>query len=158
MAAVLRSEHKAPPHLRAAVERDPSGPEPAREGKVGPTAPPVVLVAEDEPSVRASLTEILDLEGYKTVDAEDGETALQVLRSRYVDVLILDLQMPKLNGIALLHRIDAPPPVVVICSAFASYSPEEVRGAFGSKVFRMLRKPIPPAELISTVSEAVAEL
>jgi hypothetical protein len=48
--------------------------------------------------------------------------------------------------------------MVIIHSAFEFYSPEEVRKSTGSKVFRMVRKPIPPPQLLSAVSAAVAEL
>ena len=47
---------------------------------------------------------------------------------------------------------------MIIHLAFEFYSPEEVRKSTGSKVFRMVRKPIPPPQLLSAVSAAVAEL
>jgi DNA-binding response OmpR family regulator len=117
-----------------------------------------VLIVEDEPAVRETLKVIFRLQGYETVEAEDGEVALQILSNRYVDVLILDLHLPKLNGVSLLQQIDPPPPMVIIHSAFEFYSPDEIGKGIGSKVFRMIRKPIPPPQLLSAVSEAVAEL
>jgi DNA-binding response OmpR family regulator len=117
-----------------------------------------VLIVEDEPAVRETLKVIFRLQGYETVEAEDGEIALQILSNRYVDVLILDLHLPKLNGVSLLQQIDPPPPMVIIHSAFEFYSPDEIGKGIGSKVFRMIRKPIPPPQLLSAVSAAVAEL
>jgi DNA-binding response OmpR family regulator len=117
-----------------------------------------VLIVEDEPAVRETLRVIFRLQGYETVEAEDGEIALRILSNRYVDVLILDLHLPKLNGVSLLQQIDPPPPMVIIHSAFEFYSPDEIGKGIGSKVFRMIRKPIPPPQLLSAVSEAVAEL
>ena len=117
-----------------------------------------VLIVEDEPAVRETLKVIFRLQGYETVEAEDGEVALQILSNRYVDVLILDLHLPKLNGVSLLQQIDPPPPMVIIHSAFEFYSPDEIGKGIGSKVFRMIRKPIPPPQLLSAVSAAVAEL
>jgi len=117
-----------------------------------------VLIVEDEPAVRETLKVIFQLQGYETVEAEDGEIALQILSNRYVDVLILDLHLPKLNGVSLLQQIDPPPPMVIIHSAFEFYSPDEIGKGIGSKVFRMIRKPIPPPQLLSAVSAAVAEL
>jgi len=117
-----------------------------------------VLIVEDEPAVRDTLKVIFRLQGYETVEAEDGEVALQILSTRYVDVLILDLHLPKLNGVSLLQQIDPPPPMVIVHSAFEFYSPDEIGKGIGSKVFRMIRKPIPPPQLLSAVSAAVAEL
>jgi DNA-binding response OmpR family regulator len=117
-----------------------------------------VLIVEDEPAVRETLKVIFRLQGYETVEAEDGEIALRILSNRYIDVLILDLHLPKLNGVSLLQQIDPPPPMVIIHSAFEFYSPDEIGKGIGSKVFRMIRKPIPPPQLLSAVSAAVAEL
>jgi DNA-binding response OmpR family regulator len=117
-----------------------------------------VLIVEDEPSLRETLRVIFQFQGYETLEAEDGEVALEILGHRDVDVLILDLALPKLNGLALLQQMDPPPPMVIIHSAFEFFSPNEVRKGVGSKVFRMIRKPIPPPQLLSAVSEAIVEL
>jgi CheY-like chemotaxis protein len=117
-----------------------------------------VLIVEDEPALRETLRVIFKFQGYETVEAADGEVALRILGSRYVDVLILDLHLPKLDGVSLLQQIDPPPPMVIIHSAFEFFSPAEVRKDLEPKVFRMIRKPIPPPQLLSAVAEAVAEL
>jgi two-component system response regulator VanR len=156
VAAVLEDTYEPPPHLRAVGDRESTGREPAHGASPGSTR--TVLIVEDEPAVRETLRVIFRLQGYETVEAEDGEIALQILSNRYVDVLILDLHLPKLNGVSLLQQIDPPPPMVIIHSAFEFYSPDEIGKGIGSKVFRMIRKPIPPPQLLSAVSEAVAEL
>jgi DNA-binding response OmpR family regulator len=117
-----------------------------------------VLIVEDEPSLRETLRVMFQLQGYETVEAADGEVAFEILGNRDVDVLILDLALPKLNGFDLLQRIDPPPPMVIVHSAFEYFSPNDVRDGVGSKVFRMIRKPIPPPQLLSAVSDAIAEL
>jgi len=117
-----------------------------------------VLIVEDEPALRETLRVIFEFHGYKTLEAPDGEIALQILNDRYVDVLILDLHLPKLDGASLLQRIDSPPPMVIVHSAFEFFTPDEMSKGVGSKVFRMIRKPIPPPQLLSAVSEAIAEL
>lgn len=118
----------------------------------------VVLVAEDEADLRASLAELLGLDGHTVLAAGDGDEAMSVLQRERVDVLILDLHLPRRDGLSLLHAIDPPPPVVIVYSAFEFYSPEEVRRQTGAKVFRALRKPVPPPELLATVSDAIDEL
>ncbi|HSZ35516.1 MAG TPA: response regulator [Acidimicrobiales bacterium] len=156
IAAVLEVEHDPPPPLRAV--RDHESPGSARAPDATTAAARTVLIVEDEPGLRDSLSEILRLQGYETAEAEDGEVALQILRSRDVDVLILDLHLPKLDGVGVLRRIDAPPPMVIVHSAFEFYSSDAIGEEVGPKVFRMVRKPLPPTQLIAAVSEAVTEL
>lgn len=137
---------------------DSTGREPASAGEASPKPLRTVLIAEDDPDLRATMREVLRIEGYETVEAEDGQTALEILSGGPVDVLILDLRMPGLDGVSLLQRIDPPPPMVIIHSAFEFYSPDEVRELVGSKVFRALRKPTPVPELLSAISEAIAAI
>jgi CheY-like chemotaxis protein len=116
-----------------------------------------ILVAEDDSSLRTTLVEILRSVGYAVSEAEDGESALAALRKESFDVLILDLHMPRLDGVALLERFDAPPPVVVVHSAFEYYRHDELQAQLGHKVFRYLRKPVAPPQLIAALEEAMHE-
>ena len=70
-----------------------------------PPAPgtlPCVLVVDDDPDIRASLHMVL--EGYEVVGAGDGLQALKVLEERHVDVILLDLMMPTMDGPAFLRE------------------------------------------------------
>lgn len=156
IAAVLQDAFEPTPPLRAVGDRESTGREPAPGA--APSASRTVLIVEDEPSLRETLRVMFQIQGYETVEAEDGEAAFEILGNRDVDVLILDLALPKLNGFDLLQRIDPPPPMVIVHSAFEYFSPNDVRDGVGSKVFRMIRKPIPPPQLLSAVSDAIAEL
>ena len=117
-----------------------------------------VLIAEDDATLRTTLKALARGQGFSIAEAEDGEMALAILAHVPIDVLILDLAMPRLDGLEVLRRIDAPPPLVIIYSAFEYYSPEEVHGAIGSKVFRSLQKPVPPGHLISVLRDAAHRL
>jgi len=64
-----------------------------------------VLVADDNASLRALLATTLQIEGYRVVLAEDGVSALEVLQSESVDVVLLDVLMPEMDGIEVLRRI-----------------------------------------------------
>lgn len=159
MAVVLeddRDERGAVPHHRHAPLGPAPSPRSSSQGEPGMAR--VVLIAEDDTSLRQTLTEILELEGHNCVQAEDGETALSILRDAPIDVLVLDLHMPRRDGVSLLEQIDPPPPVVVIHSAFEYYSPQEVERALGTKVFRWLRKPSAPSDLVAAVSAAIDTL
>src|SRR5712692_3378298 len=65
---------------------------------------PVVLVIDDEPGVRESLRMILK-DDFEVLDAADGATGLDIIRSRRVDVALLDVRMPGEPGPAVLPRI-----------------------------------------------------
>ena len=120
--------------------------------------PRCVLIVEDNPAMRRTLSEILEYEGYETIGAADGRDGLKVLADHPVDILLLDLAMPNVSGVELLQQIEVPPPVVIIHSAFAYYTPEEVEHQVGRKVFLSLRKPVPAADLLAAVAEAAEEL
>jgi two-component system nitrogen regulation response regulator NtrX len=64
-----------------------------------------VLIVDDEKNIRTSLEDTFGLEGYRTLTAEDGLQALEVIERGGVDLLLLDLQMPKLDGLGLLRRM-----------------------------------------------------
>jgi two-component system nitrogen regulation response regulator NtrX len=64
-----------------------------------------VLIADDERNIRSSLADAFQLEGYEVVTAEDGEQAIAAVERGQVDLLLLDLQMPKLDGLATLRRL-----------------------------------------------------
>lgn len=118
----------------------------------------LVLVADDEPSLRSTLSTMLETAGYEVVQAENGQVALGLLNEREFDVLVLDLYMPKLDGLEILRQLQGPPPMVIVYSAFAYFSLAAVREEVGSRVFRFVRKPVPPLEFMAAVNEAVAEL
>ena len=66
---------------------------------------PKVLLVDDERNLRGTLARALKLEGYATVEAEDGEQALQRLAEEPVDAVLLDLQMPGRDGFSVLEAL-----------------------------------------------------
>jgi len=76
-----------------------------------------VLVVDDEPSIRETLGGILEDEGYRVALAADGESALALLRTHSFDVVLLDIWLPQMDGLAVLEKIqerEDPPEVVMI--------------------------------------------
>jgi two-component system, OmpR family, response regulator MprA len=66
-----------------------------------------VLVVDDEPAVRSALERALRLNGFDVALAEDGEDGLAALRAEAPDVVVLDVLMPRLDGIAACRRLRA---------------------------------------------------
>jgi CheY-like chemotaxis protein len=118
----------------------------------------VVLVADDDDPLRETVAEILSGEGYTVLQAENGEKALEVLRHHDVDVLVLDLAMPRLDGLAVLTSLGARRPKVILYSAFEYFTFEQLdQMGVRQEVFRLLRKPVPPPALLDAVAEALAQ-
>jgi len=116
-----------------------------------------ILIAEDDEPLRSTLAELLTTDRHHVLEASDGEAALQVLRGGSVDVLVLDLHMPKMNGLELLSSIDVPPPEVIVYSAFEYFDPDDLERRLGTKIRESLRKPVSPAVLISAVESACSD-
>jgi len=111
-----------------------------------------VLVVDDDAAVRTSFASILRDAGYRVEEAEDGVTAPARLSSARVGAVVLDVQMPHLDGLRLLDALPEPPPVVLMTAA--DYDAEVM--ARRSKVFAYIQKPGPPGELRRIVAAALA--
>lgn len=111
-----------------------------------------VLVVDDDPSVRSSVSDILRTVGYTTIEAADGEDALAMLATMRFDVMVLDLKLPRRDGASLLAELPAPPPVVVVTGLELD---DESWRRFGSKVVTHLSKPVLPQRLLDAVADAV---
>jgi nitrogen regulation protein NR(I) len=72
-----------------------------------------ILVADDEESIRLVLKKYLSSKGFEVFEASDGEEVLEILKKRPVDLIFLDLKMPKLNGFEVLEKVKDIPVVVL---------------------------------------------
>ena len=63
---------------------------------------PTILVVDDEASIRRTLKEILEYEDFEVDEAEDGEAALSAMKKAHYDVVLLDVKMPKKDGLEVL--------------------------------------------------------
>src|SRR3954468_7969639 len=76
-----------------------------------------ILIVDDEPEIRKSLRGVLEDEGYKVATAASGEDCLTELKKRPFDLVLLDIWLPGIDGLAALEEIkrsDAPPEVIMI--------------------------------------------
>jgi CheY-like chemotaxis protein len=68
---------------------------------------PSILIVEDEQAMRLLLREFMEILGFTVVVAEDGQGALELARSASVDLAFLDMNLPDMNGLELMHRLRA---------------------------------------------------
>ncbi|MEU7694656.1 response regulator [Microbispora sp. SCL1-1] len=117
-----------------------------------------VLIADDQALVRTGLKVILDSEpGLDLVgEAENGEQAIALVRSVRPDVVLMDIQMPRLDGLAAARRILAAeaPPKVIMMTTFGT--DENLYAALRAGVSGFVLKTSPPEQLIAAVRAAVA--
>ena len=66
-----------------------------------------ILVVDDDPGVRELVGDVLELEGYEVTIAVDGLDALSHIRKRKFDLYVLDINMPKIDGLVLLEKVRA---------------------------------------------------
>lgn len=70
-----------------------------------PAKKPLILVADDDPQLLRLVTRNLQLEGYETISASDGQQALDLIETRMPEVLLLDVMMPRLDGFSVTERV-----------------------------------------------------
>src|SRR5262245_13074890 len=123
----------------------------------GPTAnghpAPVrhVLVVDDEPDMLVNVARILRRGRYECVTAASGEEALALFQRRRPDLILTDLRMTGMGGLALLRMVRAhvPPTPVVVVTAYASDATAQEALAAGASAF--LPKPFTGAQLLDAV-------
>ncbi len=115
-----------------------------------------VLVAEDETIIRLDLKDLLERSGFEVcAEARDGEEAVALALSEQPDVAIMDVKMPKLDGIEAARRIldERPIPIVML----TAYGQEElVQRAAEAGVFGYLVKPFREQDLLPAIRTALA--
>lgn len=112
-----------------------------------------VLVVDDEEALRSMWAEILRSSGYSVAVAEDGDVALDLLGQLEVGMVLLDLRMPRRDGIGVLEAL-ATPQLVVLASGYAL--DEATLAQTHAKVVTYLEKPVPPERLLATVASTLA--
>jgi two-component system, NtrC family, response regulator AtoC len=113
-----------------------------------------VLVADDEASIRHVLGLVLGEQGYEVRTVADGVEALAELQARPYDVVISDLRMPRLDGMALLKQaLEAQPELTfVVMSAYGSQ--DQALAAVAAGAWDFVQKPFKPEEVVFLLKKA----
>ena len=119
----------------------------------------MILIADDRPSSRELLHVVLERAGYDVIEAQDGEAALEQIRARKPDLVLLDLQMPRLDGYGVQKAIRgdmqlAGLPVVALTASAMRGDRERI---LESGFTDYLAKPAGPDLLRETVARLLRE-
>ena len=112
---------------------------------------PKVLVIDDEPGVRELISEALSLSEITAVQAADGLEALSFLRRERFDLLILDINMPKLDGLALLEKLRTEGMSVPVLMLSARADKADINQGLRTGADDYLTKPFSIEELVLRV-------
>ena len=114
-----------------------------------------LLIADDDRVIRRTYAALFAAEGFAVRTAKDGEEALALFRERIPDVVLLDVMMPKTNGIATCERIRRLDPLVPILFFTAFPSEVSLVRGLGLGADDYIDKSRPPAEFVARVRAAL---
>ena len=134
----------------------------AAPGRIGANADalslrtPKILVAEDNADIRLMMKMLLCMKGYHVVEASDGQEAMDVARAEQPDIILMDLQLPRLNGFAVARFVRqderlSKTPIIII----TGHDPEKHRSlALAAGCNAYIQKPID----LDNLSELIVSL
>jgi DNA-binding NtrC family response regulator len=116
---------------------------------------PVIVIVDDIKSVAESTAAALSEIGVRAVAVTEGALALEIVKTRAVDVCVVDMVMPGMSGADLIDLLRKQAPEV-ICIAVSGYDVDDMFRRVAAHVHTILRKPIDPHRLVEAVAKARA--
>lgn len=115
-----------------------------------------ILVVDDENVARQSLTEILKLEGYNVISVPNGQAAVEHVRTHPVDLMVVDLRMPGMDGLQVIQVVNQVAPDTEVILLTAHGSTDSAIQALRLRVHDYLTKPAAPAQVLASVKKGLA--
>jgi two-component system NtrC family response regulator len=114
-----------------------------------------ILIVDDEKNYPLILGEVLQDEGFETYTANNGEAALEILQNSDVDLVLTDMKMPRMDGIALLEKIKEKDPELPVMMMTAHGTVEKAVEAMQKGAYNYILKPFDNEQLIIYVNKAM---
>jgi DNA-binding response OmpR family regulator len=116
-----------------------------------------ILVVDDEPAVCISLEGVLSREGYRCYSATDGQAALEILGDRGVDLMLVDLRMPAMSGLELMHIVHEkwPSTVIIVLTGYGTL--DSAVTALRDGAHDYLLKPSTPEDIKASVNKGLSK-
>ncbi len=115
-----------------------------------------VLVVDDENVARQSLSDILRLEGYNVAAVPGGQAAVEYVRTHPIDLMIVDLRMPGMDGLEVIQVVNQASPDTEVVLLTAHGSMDTAVQALRLRIHDYLTKPAAPAQVIASVKKGLA--
>ena len=116
---------------------------------------PTVLVVDDQPTIRVLVRAALKDTGYRLLEAGDGVSAVQLARSERPDLILLDIALPRMDGLEVCRRLKEDPataaiPVLLLSGLVMQQDPEQAAEAVGAE--GCITKPFNPIALAKQIT------
>ena len=119
---------------------------------------PSLLITDDDVDFRATLREVFEPRGFRTLLAGDGEEALDIVQREPVHLVLLDMHMPRLTGLEALRRVKLYRPVLPCILISARLDESIMQAALAANAYRVLPKPIGLRTITEVVAQALADV
>ncbi|MDX2099165.1 MAG: response regulator, partial [Leptolyngbyaceae cyanobacterium bins.59] len=112
-----------------------------------------ILIIEDEPIIRETIADLLEMEQYRTLTAENGQTGVQLAQEQFPDLILCDIAMPEMDGHGVLNTLRQNPRTANIPFIFltAKADKQDLRHGMELGADDYLTKPFTPDELIRAI-------
>lgn len=117
-----------------------------------------ILVVDDDDGVRTTLSDLLRCKGYYICEASSGKDAIEMVKSEDFDIVILDLMMPKMNGIDTLRELKKIKPNMQVIMITAFGTVENAVDAIKKGASDYISKPFKTNELLVTIKRVLEEV
>jgi len=117
--------------------------------------PARILVVDDDPGMLDTLSDVLAATGYETSRASSGRAAIEKAQANRFDLIVMDVQMPGLNGVQTLHALRALDPHVSVIMMTAYTRDELVEESQRTTGFEVLSKPLDLERMLPLVKRIV---
>ena len=115
---------------------------------------PTILVVDDDAESRTAMVKVLDSVGYKTMEADNGQQALDLILQGGVDILVTDLRLPVMDGVELLKRTKAADQEMEVILITGHGTVEVAVEAIKEGAYDFITKPVKKAQLLHAVEKA----
>ncbi len=115
---------------------------------------PTILVVEDDAENRAAMVKVLEAAGYKVLETDNGQQALDVINEENIDILVTDLRLPVMDGVELLKRAKAMGQDIEVIMITGHGTVEIAVEAIKEGAYDFITKPVKKAQLLRAVEKA----